>query len=234
MEVSVSKIQVEGEHKSCGITSLLYEARKVNRKSKLNDFVEAVQKIDPTLGLVQTCELNTNDPVDTRFGESPAGSFGSYQFAFQESNFKVTCNLAPIQPASRASNSKPSYPSLPLDYLNDDFVLDLPYDLDILQNKLLDELKVTMLDAKKIEENTRGQHNCNAWTEEHRYRFTASNFGKVSRRKRNHKKFCNDFVVYMSRGLSIERIHFDEEHWKKHRAMEECLAQHLEGVGPAL
>ena len=64
--------------------------------------------------------------------------------------------------------------------------------------------------------------------------FTASNFGKVSRRKRNHKKFCNDFVVYMSRGLSIERIHFDEEHWKKHRAMEECLAQHLEGAGPAL
>ena len=177
------------------------------------------KKIDPTLRLVQTCELNTNDPVDTRFGESPAGSFGSYQLAFQESNFKVTCNLAPIQPASRASNSKPSYPSLPLDYLNDDFVLDLPYDLDILQNKLLDELKVTMLDAKKIEENTRGQHNCNAWTEEHRYRFTASNFGKVSRRKRNHKKFCNDFVVYMSRGLSIERIHFDEEHWKKHRAM---------------
>ena len=57
MEVSVSKIQVEGEHKSCGITSLLYEARKVNKKSKLNDFVEAVQKIDPTLGLVQTCEL---------------------------------------------------------------------------------------------------------------------------------------------------------------------------------
>ena len=108
------------------------------------------KKIDPTLRLVQTCELNTNDPVDTRFGESPAGSFGSYQFAFQESNFKVTCNLAPIQPASRASNSKPSYPSLPLDYLNDDFVLDLPYDLDILQNKLLDELKVTMLDAKKI------------------------------------------------------------------------------------
>ena len=59
MEVSVSKIQVEGEHKSCGITSLLYEARKVNRKSKLNDSVEAVQKIDPTLRLVQTCELNT-------------------------------------------------------------------------------------------------------------------------------------------------------------------------------
>ncbi|PFX29627.1 hypothetical protein AWC38_SpisGene5601 [Stylophora pistillata] len=159
---------VEGEHKSCGITSLLYEARKVYRKSKFNDFLEAVQKIDPILGLVQTCELNTNDPVDTRFGESRTGLFGSYQLAFQEFNFKVTCNLAPSQQASRASNSQRSYPSLPLDDLNDDFVLDLPDDLDILQNKLLDELKVTMHDANKIEENTRDQHNCNAWTEERR------------------------------------------------------------------
>lgn len=89
MEVSVSKIQVEGEHKSCGITSLLYEARKVNRKSKLNDSVEAVQKIDPTLRSVQTCELNTNDPVDTRFGESPAGSFGSYQFHSRNLTLKL-------------------------------------------------------------------------------------------------------------------------------------------------
>ena len=31
-------------------------------------------------------------------------------------------------------------------------------------------------------------------------------------------KWC-DFVVYTSRGLSIERIHFDEELWKKHRAI---------------
>lgn len=194
MEVSVSKTQLEGEHKSGGITCHLYEARRVDRKSKLNDFVEAVQNIDPTLGLVQTCELNTNDPVDTRFGESPTGAFGSYQLAFQESNIKVTSNLARIQPGSRASNSKPSYPSLPLDDLNDDFVLDLPDDLDLLQNKLLDELKVNMLDANKIEENTRDQHNCNAWTEQRRYRFTASNFGKVCRRKRNHEKFCNDML----------------------------------------
>ena len=139
MEVSVSKTQLEGDHKSGGITCHLYEARRVDRKSKLNDFVEAVQNIDPTLGLVQTCELNTNDPVDTRFGESPTGAFGSYQLAFQESNFKVTSNLARIQPGSRASNSKPSYPSLPLDDLNDDFVLDLPDDLDLLQNKLKDD-----------------------------------------------------------------------------------------------
>ena len=31
-------------------------------------------------------------------------------------------------------------------------------------------------------------------------------------------KWC-DFVVYTSRGLNIERIDFDEEHWKKVRAI---------------
>lgn len=68
--------------------------------------------------------------------------------------------------------------------MNDDFVLDLPYDLDILQNKLLDELKVIMPDAKKIEENTRDQHNCNAWTEERRYRFYSLKFWKGVKKKK--------------------------------------------------
>jgi len=129
------------------------------------------------------------------FGESPPGAFGSYQLAFQESDFKVTSNIhvGPIQ-RSRASNSKPPYPSLPFDDLNDDFVLDLPDDLDTTESKLLNELKVNNLGANKTEENTRGQHNCNDWVEERRYRFEASNFGKVSRRKRNHDKFCNDML----------------------------------------
>ena len=39
MEGSVCKTQ-EGAHKSCGIKCRLYKARKVHRKSKLNDFVE--------------------------------------------------------------------------------------------------------------------------------------------------------------------------------------------------
>lgn len=40
MEVPVSKTQSEGEHKSSGITCHLYEARRIDRKSKLNDFLE--------------------------------------------------------------------------------------------------------------------------------------------------------------------------------------------------
>ena len=40
MEGSVSKRQLEGEQKSSGITCHLCEVRKIDRKSKLNDFVE--------------------------------------------------------------------------------------------------------------------------------------------------------------------------------------------------
>ena len=40
MEGSVSKTQLEGEQKSSGITCHLCEVRKIDRKSKLNDFVE--------------------------------------------------------------------------------------------------------------------------------------------------------------------------------------------------
>ena len=200
MEVAVSKTRLQTEQKSSGIMCHLYEARKVDMPTKLNDFVETVKDIDPDLGLLQTCELNTgngtDNHVDTRFGKSPAGAFGCYQLGFQESNFKVTSNLPPIQRG--ASNTIlttiPPYPSLPLDDVNDDFLLDVRKDLDTLQNRLLDDLKVTMLDANKIEENTKAQHTCSAWTEERKIRFTASNFGRVSRRKRNHEKFCNDLL----------------------------------------
>ena len=151
MEVAVSKTRLQTEQKRSGIMCHLYEARKVDMPTKLNDFVETVKDIDLDLGLLQTCELNTgngtDNHVDTRFGKSSAGAFGCYQLGFQESN------LPPIQRG--ASNTIPTtippYPSLPLDDVNDDFLLDVPKDLDTLQNRLLDDLKVTMLDANKIE-----------------------------------------------------------------------------------
>ena len=46
MEGSVSKTQQECEYKGCSIMCHLYEARKVDRKSKLNDFVEGTITVD--------------------------------------------------------------------------------------------------------------------------------------------------------------------------------------------
>ena len=95
MEIAVFKTRLR-DHKISGIACQLYETRKVNRKSNFQEFVSSVQNIDSNLGLIHTCDVSKvgeGKHVETRFGESPARSFGSYQLAFQESNVKVTCNI---------------------------------------------------------------------------------------------------------------------------------------------
>ena len=66
MEVPVSKTRLQTEQKSSGIMCHLYEARKVDMPIKLNHFVETVKDIDPDLGLLQTCELNTGNGTDNQ------------------------------------------------------------------------------------------------------------------------------------------------------------------------
>ncbi|KAK2558600.1 hypothetical protein P5673_018779 [Acropora cervicornis] len=175
MEIAVFKTRLQ-DHKSCGIACQLYEARKVNRKSKLQEFVSSVQR------LIQTCDVSKigeGELVETKFGESPAGSFGSYQLTFQESNFKVMCNI-PVNSARQLGtpfNTSANYPSLPLDDFNDDFVLNLPNDM-----------------ANQIEEETRAQHTSETWVQEQKYRLTASKFGRIARRQRNTEKLCEDML----------------------------------------
>lgn len=147
MEVAVSKTHLE-EKKSRGVTCQLYEARKVDSKTKVKDFFEHMQNIDSKLGFVQTFEtsdLETGSCKDTKFGRSPTGSFGAYQLGFTESNFKVFVQVDSIPRRAGSHTFVPPYPSLPLDDLNDDFVILVPENLDATQ-------------ANKIEEQTRGQH----------------------------------------------------------------------------
>ena len=198
MEIAVLKTRLQ-DHKSCGIVCQLYEARKVNRKSKLQEFVSSVQSIDSNLGLIQTCDVSKigeGELVETRFGESPAGSFGSYQLTFQESNFKVTCNIPvnSVRQLGTPFNTSANYPSLPLDDFNDDFVLNLPNDMGDMEKKIVDGLSVNLLKANQIEEETRAQHTCETWVQERKYRLTASKFGRIARRQRNHEKLCEDML----------------------------------------
>ena len=154
------------DHKSFGIACQLYEARKVNRKSKLQEFVSSVQSIDSNLGLIQTCDVSKIGEgvlAETRFGESPAGSFGSYQITFQESNFKVTCKI-PVNSARQLGtpfNTSAHYPSLPLDDFNDD--LNLPNDMEKI---IVDGLSVNLLKTNQIEEETRALHTCETWVQQ--------------------------------------------------------------------
>ena len=198
MEIAVLKTRLR-DHKSCGIVCQLYEARKVNRKSKLQEFVSSVQSIDSNFGLIQTCDVSKigeGELVETRFEESPAGSFGSYQLTFQESNFKVTCNI-PVNSARQLGtpfNTSANYLSFPLDDFNDDVVLNLPNDMGDMEKKIVDGLSVNLLKANQIEEETRAQHTCETWVQERKYRLTASKFGRIARRQRNHEKLCEDML----------------------------------------
>ena len=90
--------------------------------------------------------------AETRFGESPVGS---YQLTFQESNFKVTCNI-PVNSARQLGtpfNISAHYPSLPLDDFNGD--LNLPNDMGDMEKIIVDGLSVNLLKTSQIEEETR-------------------------------------------------------------------------------
>ena len=89
----------------------------------------------------------------------------------------------------------PPYPSFPLDDHNRSLITP-----DTLSDKeeLLESLRVNVIDANKMEEKTRDQAECDECMRERKLRFMASNFGKISRRQRNHEKFVEDFLAQKS------------------------------------
>ena len=162
MEVVVMKTHAE-EKRTEGVQCKLYEARK-QQQSNVVQFLDTVRGIDSTFGLVQTCEVDESaSKVPTKFGSSPAGSFGSYQLSFQESNFTVTSSFEPS--SSSHTDTIPNYPSFPLDDLNDDYILPVPEGLDNSQKKILDSLTVSLLNANKLEQETREQSSSDKWVQ---------------------------------------------------------------------
>ena len=59
-----------------------------------------------------------------------------------------------------------------------------------MEKKIVDYL----LKANQIEEETRAQHTCERWVQEGKCRLTASMFGRIARRQRNHEKLCEDML----------------------------------------
>ena len=156
MEVAVKKTQLKDKTTE-GIQCKLYEARR-ERESNVAQFLQTVKTIDATFGLVQTCEVNnTAESVLTKFGNSPPGSFGSYQLTFLESNFSVTSSFEPVLYRGE-STFIPNYPSFPLDDLNESVVLPVPSNLDEKEKELLEKLSISLMEITKLEKETREQH----------------------------------------------------------------------------
>ena len=192
MEAAVKKTQLKDKTTE-GIQCKLYEARR-EKESSVAQFLQTVKTIDATFGLVQTCEANnTAEPVLTKFGNSPPGSFGSYQLTFLESNFSVTSSFEPVLYRGE-STFIPNYPSFPLDDLNESVVLPVPSNLDDKEKELLEKLNISLMEITKLEKETREQHENEEWFQARKMRFTASKFGRVARRKKNFEKFCSDLI----------------------------------------
>jgi len=72
--------------------------------------------------------------------------------------------------------------------------LHIPDNLNDKEKELLDTLKVNVIEANKLEETTRAQAGCDEWKKQRKFRFTASNFGKIRRRQINHEKCVEDLL----------------------------------------
>ena len=70
----------------------------------------------------------------------------------------------------------------------------MPDEIAAVEKALLEKLCVDEEKINDIETKTQGQSNCEEWKQERKFRFTASNFGLISARKRNHESFVNSLL----------------------------------------
>ena len=122
MDVVVSNPANNAERvKKTGVTCLLTEARKgeSDQKRKLEQLLHSLEQHSSMLGITQVVDpssIDTSPVVDTRFGQCPVGSFGSYQLSFTESNFTFVTLFDGFDCTEHCTaNEFPAYPSFPLD-----------------------------------------------------------------------------------------------------------------------
>lgn len=215
MDVYVTKTSLDNDKESKrepGLGCLLYEARKTTKtQSTLElNLLKSLQEINPKMALAQimTPRCNAGAMTETKMGRSPQGSFASYQLAITEDNFKVYCDVSTV--TRKNDNQMPlhAFPRLPL---RDSEDFKAPDNISTDEQTLLGKITVTVDLLNKIEQATRGQSNSDEWKEQRRLRITASNFGRVKSRKRQHESLVKEFLdrksftsKYTTHGLEYE------------------------------
>lgn len=104
-----------------------------------------------------------------------------------EDDFKVFCDITSVPRGNPANHSEHAvtYLKFPLSsQSNEQFEMPLLNSLQVDEDKLND-----------IEIKTRSQSGCPEWKLERKFRFTASNFGLIRDRKRNHESLVKNRIV---------------------------------------
>ena len=200
MEVVVHKTHQDLDRSSSrepGVRCLLYEARTLqsmrSQRADEQKLCERLKAENPKMALAQIMEpfSESTQLLETKFGKSPQGSYASYQLSTTEDNFKVYCNISSVprvDPGHTHNIPINAYPRFPLNTATEEFVM--PDEIAAVEKALLEKLCVDEEKINDIETKTREQSNCEEWKQERKFRFTVSNFGLISARKRNHESFC--------------------------------------------
>lgn len=195
MEVVVKKTKMEGEVDKGCIKSLLYEARK-NPEHVLSaekTLKSDLFQLNPNVGIAHMFHDSdrVSDTKETMFGNFQVGSCLSYQLAFTEANFHAVEDISIVDrlpvPLTNAV-----FPPFPLSDLADEMTV--PDNLTPTELELLEKLTVTKSEIVSIEEATRLQAKSDRWKDERKFRFTASNFHRISRRVRNHDTLAEELI----------------------------------------
>lgn len=134
---------------------------------------------------------NQPDCIESKFGSCAQGSYGSYQLAFTEDNFNVYMDISSFSRVPLQEIYE--YPLFPL-MDNQDDVYTIPEELEEAEQRLLRNIKVDKSQVNDIETKTRGQSGSEEWKRERRFRFTASNFGLIVNRKKQHESLVNNLL----------------------------------------
>ena len=103
------------------------------------------------------------------------------------------------------------FPQLPI---NDVGEFQYPYEIGELEKKLLERLTVDKCKLNEIESKTTDQADSETWKNERKFRFTASNFGLIMNRRRNHSTLVQNMLHpkplsfgHTAHGKKYESVH---------------------------
>ena len=217
MEVYVTKTKLDepsSSRGSGGVKCLLYEARKQPHYDPKNEATLKTElaTIEPNMGFAHLSKGNNSsgETAQTKYGETPVGSFLSYQVSFTESNFSAEADLNAIPRNNVLSDSITAYPRFPLANENP---MVTPRELSSEEAALLAHLSVDEDKVNTIEATSREQSESEIWKKERTYRFTASSFQLIAKRQRNHDSFAQSIMhpkpftsKYVAHGMKFEPV----------------------------